>query len=78
MMVKHVLRYLCSIFSTCYIKINFLINLQEKLSKLKLINFILDPSLVTPDDLCIADLNGDSSLNVLDVVLIVNAILDIN
>ena len=42
----------------------------------RLVNIIVDPTLMTQDEECAADLNSDGTINILDIVILVNIIVD--
>ena len=40
-----------------------------------LVNLILSEAEISPEDLCLADLNGDGEVNVVDIIQLMNLIL---
>ena len=42
----------------------------------RVVNIIVDPTLMTEDEECAADLNSDAIINILDIVTLVNIIVD--
>ena len=41
----------------------------------RLVNIVIDPSIVLPEEVCPADLNSDSIINILDIVTLVNIVI---
>ena len=51
-------------------------NIINILDIVRLVNIVIDPSNMTNDEVCAADLNSDGLINILDIVTLVNIVID--